>query len=130
MLLAAAYHLGLQVVRIAWNSPNAFLNVSSLSVRELDANQTPLPQPEPGEHFRVLGHHQGRFSYLPMGAKRVVTLRASAHTPANLQQLAPLGYWTSLFPPQNRRSPFDTYKAIDSLFAQAWKAGIYQPPMR
>jgi hypothetical protein len=128
MLLTAAYHLGMKVVRVAWDSPNAFLNISSRSVSELASNRKPLPQPEPGQHFRVLGHNRGSFFYVPSGSKRVVALRAAAHTPAKLVQLAPLDYWTSHFPPRDRRSPFNSAAAMENLFFQARTAGIYEPP--
>lgn len=126
MLLAAAYHLGLRVSQVSWDSPNAHLNVSSRSVRELDSTRKPMPQPEPGKHFRVLGHDRGRYFYLPAGARRHVALHAVEHTPARLVALAPLEHWTSLFPPQDRRAPFDTARAADFLFTEARAAGIFE----
>jgi hypothetical protein len=125
MLLAAAYHLGMRVARASWDSPNAYLNVSSRSFRELDGNRKSLPQPEPGQHFRVLGYDHGRYFYLPAGASRHVALRAVDHIPSKLVRLAPLEHWTSLFPPKDRQAPFDTARAVDTLFIQARAAGIF-----
>ena len=126
MLLAAAYHLGLRVSQVSWNSPNAHLNVSSRSVKELDSNLKPLPQPEPGQHFRVLGHNRGRYFYLPAGAMRHVVLRAVEHIPSRLVTLAPLEHWKSLFPPRDHRAPFDTARAAEFLFTEASTAGIFE----
>lgn len=128
MLLAAAYHLGLLVRRTAWSSFVGYLNVSSRSIRALEDETKPrLPQPEVGQPFRVLGYDHGRFFYLPMGTERVITLRAQAHTPANLLRLAPLGHWTRLFPPRSRRAPFDSRAALCSLIRQAYNTETFDP---
>ena len=127
MLLAAAFHLGLRVSRIAWDSQNAYLNISSRAFRELDSDRRPLPQPEPGQHFRVLGYDHGKFFYLPAGAKRHVALRETGHIPSQLLRLAPLEHWTGLFPSRDRRSPFDTAAAADTLFTEAYRVGVFQP---
>jgi hypothetical protein len=128
MLLVAAYHLGFKVVPVSRTSPNAYLNVSSKSLREVADDRTPLPQPDSGQHFRVLGHNRGTFFYVPVGAQNVVALRASAHIPSKLVKLAPLDYWVAQFPPRDRRSPFDTHRAFSDLVEKGMKAGIYEPP--
>ena len=126
MLLAAAYHLGLQVRRVSPMGFTGFLNVSTLSVRAMDEEQKPpLLRPEDGEPFRVLGHKDGKFFYLPAGQDRAVVLAASAHTRTNLVRLAPLEHWTSRFPPRDRRGPFDTEAAFCDLFRKASEAGIF-----
>ncbi len=127
MLIAAAYQLGLRVSRASWSSPNAHFNVSSRSVRTLDSTLKPLPQPEPGQHFLVVGHNSGRYFYLPAGARQLVALRPTEHIPSRLVALAPIEYWTSLFPPRDRRAPFDTQRAACFLFSEAGKAGIFDP---
>ena len=127
MLLTAAFHLGLRVSRIAWDSQNAYLNVSSRALRELDSDRKPLPQPEPGQPFRILGHDHGRYYYLPAGARRLVALGATRHVPSQLLRLAPLEHWTGLFPPRDRRSPFDTIAAMVALFEEAHRVGVFQP---
>ena len=127
MLLAAAFHQGLRVSRVAWDSQNAYLNISSRAFRELDSDRRPLPQPEPGQHFRILGYDHGRFFYLPAGARRHVALRAAGHIPSQLLRLAPLEHWTGLFPPRDRRSLFDTAAAADTLFTEAYRVGVFQP---
>jgi len=136
MLLAAAYHLGLQVRRASRTAFTGYLNVSTASVRALEAERKPpLPQPEPGEPFRVLGKQytqhgpygfrEGRFCYLPAGEAKAIRLRVSEHTPKHLLQLAPLDYWTAKFPPSSRRAPFDTQAAVDELFTRAGEAGLF-----
>lgn len=45
-----------------------------------------------GRPFRVLGHDEGSYYYLPEGTKQVVALTPSAHTWKSLIQLAPLDY--------------------------------------
>lgn len=128
MLIAAAYHLGLRVARVAPDSPNAHLNVSTRSVKEVGDDKVKVPQPDPGQHFRVLGHNHGLFFYSRGRSAKVLTLRATAHTPAQLKRLAPLDHWMGLFPSKDGRSPFDTIAAVDSLFTAARDAGIYEPP--
>jgi hypothetical protein len=128
MLITAAYHLGFSVASVVHRSANAFLNISNRSFKEVDSVPMPLPQPESGQYFRVLGHNQGKFFYVAAGSERLVSLRAGAHSPAQLVKLAPLNYWITRFPPRDRRSPFDTMAAIGSLFRLADIAGIYQPP--
>ncbi len=127
MLLAAAYHLGLRVRRCGPTSMSGYMNVSERSVRKLDDERKPsLPQPDPGEYFRVLGHSNGSVFYLPVGMNRVVTLQARAHTPVNLLRLAPLSYWRELYPPQTRRAKFNTRAAFSSLYYGAGEAGIFE----
>jgi len=126
MLLVAAHHLGLRVRRTHRNSFTGQLNVSWDSVRNLDS---PLPQPEDGQPFSVLGcdDEEMRYFFLPAGSKKVVSLRPRAFSPANLLRLAPLDYWVGLFPPRNRQAPFDTREAMVSLMIRAGDAGYFNP---
>ena len=131
MLLVAAWYLGLQVRRASPSAFTGFLNVSTASVRAKDDERRPqLPQPEQGKPFRILGSSHGVYSYLPAGATKPVSLRPSAHTPQNLQRLAPLAYWVSLYPPRNRRAPFNTEAAYIELFQVAGRMPIFDPPGR
>jgi hypothetical protein len=129
MLLAAAVALGLQVKRANRVSFVGFLNVSTASARDRDPERQipPLPQPEDGQPFRVLGRSNGRCSYLPAGQTKPITLNADAHTPRNLLRLAPIDYWVTRYPPPDRRSPFNTFDAYCELFLLASKAGILEP---
>ena len=134
MLLTAAYHLGLRVRRASRTAFTGYLNVSSASVRALeDERKPPLPQPEKGEPFRVLGREYpssgfggGRYCYLPAGEARAIVLRVHEHTPKNLLRLAPLDYWVARFPPRSRRIPFDNLAAMSELFGNASKAGFFE----
>lgn len=54
----------------------------------------------------------------------MITLRADAHTPANLLRLAPVAYWSERFPPLTRRAAFNSLAAAAYLFRQASDAGI------
>lgn len=133
MLLAAAFHLGLQVRRVSRTAFTGHLNVSTASVRALEEERKPpLPQPEASEPFRVLGVLRatggaGRYSYLPAGSGKPITLGADEHTPKNLLRLAPLEYWVAKFPPRNRRAPFDALAALSELVGSAAKVGIFEP---
>ena len=126
MLLTAAYHLGFQVRRTSRTSFSGYLNVSTASVRAIEEQRKmPLPQPEDGDPFRVLGHDHGKFHYLRAGTNLPITLSAGAHTPKRLLRLAPIDYWVSRFPTRDRRAPFNTMAVIDHLFRLAHTAGIF-----
>lgn len=134
MLLAAAYHLGLQVRRASRTAFTGYLNVSTASVRaQEDQRKPPLPQPERSEPFRVLGrlypssgYGGGRYCYLPAGEAKAITLHVREHTPKNLLRLAPLEYWVAKFPPRSRRAPFDSMAAVSDLFGRASEAGLFE----
>lgn len=133
MLLAAAYHLGFQVKRASPTAFSGHLNVSTASVRALEDERKPvLPQPEPGEPFRVLGIvHPSKltphYGYLAAGGARPILLRPTAHTATNLLRLAPADWWASRFPPRSRRAPFDTLAAMSHLVGLAHEAGFFEP---
>ncbi len=108
MLIAAAHHLGLQVKRVSPGSFTANLNVSSRSIQALEDERKPVPpQPDAGQLFRVLGNNSGKVFYVLTDEDRMITLRADAHTPANLLRLAPVAYWSERFPPLTRRAAFE-----------------------
>lgn len=129
MLIAAAYHLGFLVVPTHRGASDAYLNFSMRSLQALeDGAKTPMPRPADDEPFRVLGQDRGTIYYAPAGTAPLVALRSAAHTPANLLRLAPIDYWTTRFPPRNKRDKFDSIEAAIALFKDAGEAGIIDPP--
>jgi hypothetical protein len=133
MLLAAAYHLGFQVRRAGPTAFSGHLNVSTASVGAVEDERKPfLPQPEPGEPFRVLGivHPNKltpRYGYLAAGGSKPILLGPTAHTATNLLRLAPADWWVSRFPPRSRRGPFDTLAAMSHLVGLAHAVGFFDP---
>ena len=74
----------------------------------LENDAPPSMEPPPGlEHhaepenewpFRILGQDMGTFYYLSHASRQVVELTAKGHNKVDLLQLAPLDWWTRMFP--------------------------------
>ena len=71
------------------------------------------PQDEP---FRILGHADGQFFYLPGDTQQVVSLVAPQHRKLELLQLAPASYWETVYP---SKEGADWFAAANSLIQRA-----------
>jgi putative DNA primase/helicase len=88
---------------------------------------TPIPPPSIGGvelPFRILGHNQGTFFYLPRGSKQIVELSASEHKHLQLLQLAPDAWWNQIF--ASKDGP-DWKAAANMLVQQSYDAGVFTP---
>ena len=74
--------------------------------------------------FRILGHNQGTFFYLPRGSKQIVELSASEHKHLQLLQLAPDAWWNQIF--ASKDGP-DWKAAANMLVQQSYDAGVFTP---
>jgi putative DNA primase/helicase len=79
---------------------------------EPESRQTPDP-------FRILGHADGLFFYLPASTQTVVALEAAKHRKLELLQLAPASWWETMFP---GREGADWFGAANSLIQRAKRA--------
>ena len=55
-------------------------------------------EPENEWPFRILGHDMGTFYYLSHASRQVVELNSRGHNKIDLLQLAPLDWWSRMFP--------------------------------
>ena len=75
-------------------------------------------------YFKILGHLDGTYFYLPNGTAQIVQISANAHTKNALMALAPLEYWEVSFP--SKRS-VDWLSAKNALMRECCRKGIYTP---
>lgn len=74
--------------------------------------------------FKILGHKDGLYYYLPKETMQVVSLRAREHTKGNLIAIAPLDFWIARY--GNRFGiPWD--RVQDNLIRSQHKHGAYVP---
>lgn len=62
-----------------------------------DDYHEPEEKPDRELPFRVLGYDSANYYYLPKAKGKIVSIASSAHTMANLIQIAPLEYWRQNF---------------------------------
>ena len=75
--------------------------------------------------FRLLGHDQGHFFFLPVGGGQVIALSADKMGKVeHLSRLAPLSWWEAHFP---GKGGCQTKVAADTLIQAQHAAGIYRP---
>ena len=80
------------------------------------SNEPMVSGPERDEPFRILGHENGVFYYLPLDTQSVVALKPSAHHKLELLQLAPASYWQQTYP---SKEGADWFAAANSLIQRA-----------
>lgn len=82
-------------------------------------------------HFTPLGHDDGNFYFRIHATNQVINLRAERHRVCYLLILAPLKFWSRIFPSKDSigRQDWETAfcRAADSLIGSCFKAGIYEP---
>jgi putative DNA primase/helicase len=61
-----------------------------------------LAEPETEWPFRILGQDMGTFFYLSHASRQVVELTAKGHNKVDMLQLAPLEWWTRMFPQSDK----------------------------
>ena len=82
------------------------------------------------EHqFRFLGFDKDLYFYLPRGQRQVISISASAHVERRLLTLAPMSWWTNVFPKQTKGGDVcvDWSKAISWLYEMQHLQGVYDP---
>lgn len=75
-------------------------------------------------HFKALGYNKGRYFYLSTSTAQIVELTPTAHSKANLLQLAPLSYWEFEY---GGRSGINWDRAMDDLMQACKDARIFSP---
>ena len=83
-----------------------------------------ITQPAADAPFTPLGFDRGTYFYLAAGTQQVIPLAASAHTKANLLQLAPLHFWESEFP---GRQGVNCDMATNALMRWCEARGVFSP---
>ena len=73
-------------------------------------------------YFKILGHLDGTYFYLPNGTAQIVQISANAHTKNALMALAPLEYWECTFP---GKSGVDWNAAVSSLLRECATKGFF-----
>lgn len=91
--------------------------------REWTPPEPAAAPPDKDRPFRVLGHDNGRYFYLPAGTKQVVALTAASHTWRNLIQLAPLDYLETEY----GDGKAGELAAANSLMHEAHRRGTFWP---
>lgn len=89
---------------------------------EMAPEPTVAPTPPPDTPYKVLGHRNNVFFYLPYATKQVLALTGPQHTKSNLMLLAPLSYWESHF---QTKKGVDWDAAYESLVKRAARAGYF-----
>jgi putative DNA primase/helicase len=85
------------------------------------------PQPVVEEEpmpFRILGHDEGQYFYLPNSSQQIVSLTAGEHRQLPLLRLAPANWWESNFPSKNGA---DWNAVANALMQKAHTVGIFSP---
>lgn len=75
--------------------------------------------------FKIMGHNNGTYYYLPSGSKQLVALSPSSHSKNNLLELAPLSWWEERF--RGRTKAIDWDFAINALIQTSQQQGIFKP---
>lgn len=84
----------------------------------------PDPVPEEPWPFRVLGHDEGVYFYLPNSSQQIVSLSANDHKHLPFLRLAGANWWESHFP---SREGADWKAAANALIQAAHREGIFSP---
>lgn len=99
------------------------------AMRARDENPPPAPvTPElDSKYFRVLGHSQGLFYFLPRESRQIVSLRARDLTcKATLYALAPRDYWemsSEYHTPDGKNTDYNLI--ADALIRRCYARGVY-----
>ena len=84
----------------------------------------PDPTPDVPWPFRVLGHDEGVYFYLPDSSQQIVALSANDHKHLPFLRLAGANWWESHFP---SREGADWKAAANALIQAAHREGIFSP---
>ena len=84
----------------------------------------PDPTPDVPWPFRVLGHDEGVYYYLPDSSQQIVALSANDHKHLPFLRLAGANWWESHFP---SREGADWKAAANALIQAAHREGIFSP---
>jgi putative DNA primase/helicase len=95
-----------------------------LEALEYAALQEPDPVDEEPWPFRVLGHDEGVYFYLPNSSQQIVALSANDHKHLPFLRLAGANWWESHFP---SREGADWKAAANALIQSAHREGIFSP---
>lgn len=100
--------------------------LEAIDYANLDAQ--PLHEPDPVEAepwpFRVLGHDEGVYYYLPDSSQQIVSLTASDHKHLPFLRLAGANWWETHFP---GREGADWKAAANALIQASHREGIFAP---
>jgi len=85
----------------------------------------PTEKPDRELPFRVLGYDSTNYYYLPKAKGKIVSIPSSAHTMANLIQIAPLEYWRDNFGQGEGGDSKAAIHAANSLLRACEAQGIF-----
>lgn len=80
------------------------------------------PTKHGNEFFALLGYDRRGFHFWAKEARLVKTLSEGQFTKSMLMSIAPLSYWSSMYP---AKSKFDADAAIDNLIRLQYKVGVF-----
>lgn len=76
-------------------------------------------------YFRCLGYDHDDFYILQFEKRQITQMRKGDFTESGLLALAPNEWWEMFFP--NSKSGIDRTKALDWIFRECYKAGVFKP---
>jgi putative DNA primase/helicase len=92
-------------------------------IPEMADPPSPVVEEEPWP-FRILGHDDGHYFYLPNASQQIVGLAANEHRHLPLLRLAPANWWEQNFPGDKGA---DWNSAANSLIQRSHREGIFTP---
>jgi len=100
--------------------------LEAIDYANLDAQplHEPDPTPEVPWPFRVLGHDEGVYFYLPDSSQQIVSLTANDHKHLPFLRLAGANWWETHFP---GREGADWKAAANALIQASHREGIFSP---
>ena len=90
-----------------------------------DTETTPEPTIKPApnwSYFKMLGHKDGTFYYLPVNTGQIVAMNANGHTRNALLSIAPPEYWETNFP---SKSGIDWVNATSIMMHECASKGFF-----
>lgn len=100
------------------------LDYAALPTEHSDLPPAPDPVAEVVWPFRVLGHDEGVYFYLPDSSQQIVSLTANDHKHLPFLRLAGANWWEDHFPGQQGA---DWKDAANALIQSAHREGIFSP---
>jgi putative DNA primase/helicase len=74
--------------------------------------------------FKILGHNDGEFYFMPRESGQIKSLTAASITENALMSIAPMQFWQVRFP---SKTSFDKSEAVDWIFRTAYRNGVFNP---